>query len=479
MTTYKHRLHLSTHLSRPSLTCVPYLHPQSSRPSLSSITLTSCDFISVPHYLVVMFNFCESRNLYKVLDIDATATAASMRRAFCTAALRTHPDKGGSNAAFHAVNIAFEVLSCPASRAVYDRWLNQHCFPSSNTGVCTNIQKNCDCPNGSAHQTDGDQQPAKRRRSTGWPLVSKKAPRKKSRLDAALGLVRSALQSMSTLQRQVAILGMRPQVRTELLGYMERARQDTGTLCDVDADVESFDLRQGSPDCKPNLTTRSASTYVIGKVYSGIGVERIKYQANIHVKALRMYAREQSTVEMAIEHQIILVQMKQALTSRSIAEKRFWDDPRKALQVCKDVLHANGTSEAELGLRAWVHIRASRWLGPRCRIGSMATTLAIALDVHARLLRARAASWDVLRAEWVRLIRARKHITLREAEAIVDRSRHDTLQEHLTRAMVTVDRMLEQKGQRAAASSVKGRAKSAGRGHIKRSYVQSSAASRG
>merc|ERR1712139_336622 len=172
----------------------------------------------------------------------------------------------------------------------------------------------------------------------------------------------------------------------------------------------------------------------------------------IHVKALRLYTREQATLEAAIEHQIVLVQIKQALTTRIAGKEQLWDGHNDAFQVCQAVLQENGTSEAELGLRAWVHIRAPRWLGSRCRIGSMATDLASALAVHSRLLHAKATSWEALRAEWVHLVQIRKHVSLMEAEATVDSYRHATLRENLTRALLGVERIqAKQKVEKATA----------------------------
>lgn len=273
-----------------------------------------------------------------------------------------------------------------------------------------------------------------------------------SKVDDALELVRSLMQSMSMLQRQTAILNMVPQVRAKLLAYMERSRQAGSTSCK--AGRQSVHDSERSAKAKLKTTVREASTYDISKVYRANASQRLKYQANIHIKALRLYTREQSNLDAAIEHQIVLVQIKQALNARSIDDPEFWDDHRKALQVCEAVLQSNRTSEVELGLRAWVHLRAPRWLGSQCRIGSSVTTLASALQVHGRLLHAKATSWECLRAEWIHLVQVRKQLPLKEAESIVDRSREATLKEQLARALKDVQRILSREGQRKARSSV-------------------------
>ena len=48
-------------------------------------------------------------------------TAAQLRRAYRTASLRAHPDRGGSSAAFAAVAAAYETLADPDRRMRYDR----------------------------------------------------------------------------------------------------------------------------------------------------------------------------------------------------------------------------------------------------------------------------------------------------------------------------------------------------------------------
>jgi len=415
------------------------------------------------HPALIMFNVRGSRNLYEVLHINATADAAEIRKAFYSAALRTHPDKGGDSVAFRAVTAAFEILSCPAARRHYDELLQEPGLAPGNRSATTQLSRKR-----SSFQLDGDQMPSKRKRSASKASECKTS-QTISRLDAALGLVRSVLQSMSHSERQVSILGMPSQARTALLTYMERLRQDVDAKCDADAAHQPHLLWHQVHELKSNTMEQDASTYQIRKVYHESGSARVRYQANIHVKALRIYTREQTIFESAIEHQIVLVQIKQALIARSRQDSQVWCKPSAVLQVCQSVLHANNTSEALLGLRAWVHIRAASWIGHQHRIGSMASSLASAVELHARLLTARATSWECFRAEWVQLLQARKQVSLREAEATADRIRHDFLRKHVTRAIAAVERILNQGGQKAAVSSAPRR-----RGNISKSAANSS-----
>jgi hypothetical protein len=59
-------------------------------------------------------------SLYEVLDVSPSATDEQIRRAYRTAARRTHPDAGGSSPAFERVAIAYQVLGDPDRRRRYD-----------------------------------------------------------------------------------------------------------------------------------------------------------------------------------------------------------------------------------------------------------------------------------------------------------------------------------------------------------------------
>jgi hypothetical protein len=58
---------------------------------------------------------------YEVLGVSPTATDDELRRAYRLLLRQTHPDVGGSASKFHAVQIAWERIGSPESRAAYDR----------------------------------------------------------------------------------------------------------------------------------------------------------------------------------------------------------------------------------------------------------------------------------------------------------------------------------------------------------------------
>lgn len=58
---------------------------------------------------------------YEVLGVSASANHDELRRAYRRLLRHTHPDVGGSAERFHAVQIAWERIGSPTSRAAYDR----------------------------------------------------------------------------------------------------------------------------------------------------------------------------------------------------------------------------------------------------------------------------------------------------------------------------------------------------------------------
>ncbi|MFF2052191.1 J domain-containing protein [Leifsonia sp. NPDC058194] len=58
---------------------------------------------------------------YEVLGVRSTATQEELRRAYRRLARQTHPDTGGTAAAFQAVQEAWELVGEPDDRARYDR----------------------------------------------------------------------------------------------------------------------------------------------------------------------------------------------------------------------------------------------------------------------------------------------------------------------------------------------------------------------
>mmetsp|Transcript_56004 Transcript_56004/g.103610 ORF Transcript_56004/g.103610 Transcript_56004/m.103610 type:complete len:454 (-) Transcript_56004:4-1365(-) len=60
--------------------------------------------------------------LYDLLEVGTTATDADLRRAYRKLALRLHPDKGGNPDEFKRMKDAYDVLSDPHKRNLYDKY---------------------------------------------------------------------------------------------------------------------------------------------------------------------------------------------------------------------------------------------------------------------------------------------------------------------------------------------------------------------
>jgi len=167
----------------------------------------------------------------------------------------------------------------------------------------------------------------------------------------------------------------------------------------------------------------------------------------MHIKAMRLYARPRQSLDLAIEHQILFSHLRHAIVTEDKVDPNIWLDGERLYQVCQSVFKDMETSETDIGLHAFVHIRAQSWLGQSVQITSVSTTLSSALCLHARLLRARATSWEVFRAEWIQLMLGKGRLTWIEAEAVADKARQIALHQQVAKAVRSAEQALD-KGQR-------------------------------
>ena len=64
----------------------------------------------------------DNSKYYELIGVEKTATPDEIKKAFRKKALREHPDKGGDPEKFKEVTVAYEVLSDPEKRKIYDKY---------------------------------------------------------------------------------------------------------------------------------------------------------------------------------------------------------------------------------------------------------------------------------------------------------------------------------------------------------------------
>jgi DnaJ family protein A protein 2 len=64
----------------------------------------------------------DNKKLYEILGVDTEAKSDDIKKAFRKLAMKHHPDKGGDKEKFAELQEAYEVLSNPEKRDLYDKW---------------------------------------------------------------------------------------------------------------------------------------------------------------------------------------------------------------------------------------------------------------------------------------------------------------------------------------------------------------------
>lgn len=64
----------------------------------------------------------DTEKLYEVLGVDKSADEKEIKKAYRKMAVKHHPDKGGDEHFFKEVNAAYEILSDPKKRELYDKY---------------------------------------------------------------------------------------------------------------------------------------------------------------------------------------------------------------------------------------------------------------------------------------------------------------------------------------------------------------------
>lgn len=395
------------------------------------------------------------KDLYAELGLSPNAGTAEIQTAYWHKASIAHPNNGGSTEAFHSITFAFEVLSCPASRCLYDRARIQQMYQHRS---CFEF-KYTDRPPAKAHKfkhkskqrvisTDGLVMRKMQKRlapnSVTIPAAkrqrcinhSQEVPQEKKALATASSTVpavnnflerlRVILQSMTKDLRHAAIMGMDPCVRSALLAFMGTPQQQPVTM-------HSMSKRKTVRKKCANNTSFSRGT----DVRSIKRLHVVRYQAQLRMQYLRVYACPQADIEIAIKHQIIFTQIRQEIDG---AGEGIWKNPDQFCRIFNNVLMNKGTSERKLGLSVFVCMRADRWIDRSKTINSPVMALADAVAVHLQLLQAEETSWECLRAAWVALMLRTRHaqakrLSMADAEAVAENARQGLLQCQFAKAL--------------------------------------------
>ena len=64
----------------------------------------------------------QENNLYNILNIDENSTQEEIKKAYKKLIIINHPDKGGDALKFNKIHEAYQILSLPLTKQIYDRF---------------------------------------------------------------------------------------------------------------------------------------------------------------------------------------------------------------------------------------------------------------------------------------------------------------------------------------------------------------------
>lgn len=364
-----------------------------------------------------------------------------IRTAYRRAALTTHPDKdGGSADAFHAVTLAFDILSCRSTRKCYDKahatLLGKRARSirreASKRHATRKRPASCAALKGTKRQ----------RTAAGKQSIS---AAQTSNIPKAMEQLQMILQSMSAEVRRSSISRMPMAVRNVLLKFMAE-RSDSSNASPLTP------RKYPSLRCKKKRSVCGSRLRPIKNTYG------LSYSAQVDIGLLRLYTRGVRDIEKAIEHQLVLSQVRDVLYSADEESHEVWNNAGEVEQIIEDVLRKTGSSEEELGLRACVQMRATAYVERKHVMTSPAMSFRKVLPLRNRLVCARRESWDRFRAQWVNLMRSTrnarsKDLSQEDAETLCDEARKEFLEKQLALALRNTVRMLKAEEQKASKTS--------------------------
>lgn len=219
--------------------------------------------------------------------------------------------------------------------------------------------------------------------------TSKTFPR--SRLAVPLKRLKRALQGLEKSVRQRKLQELSKELRMELLKYME--------LTSISGHNTSSPLKLGACGLQRNR--------------QGL------FRAKMNLEHISLYSSYTAN-ELAVEHHIFLVRLRHLVTSGLKRGLEIAEAFQEAFGVLEK-LDLSGTCPVDVfpsqqqtsfssflhqqGIRAYLNIRAARWLGST-HVTSPVLPFTQILDLRKRLLIAREQGWDAFRAEWISMMQS-------------------------------------------------------------------------
>lgn len=335
-----------------------------------------------------------SRDCYEVLGVPRSAGDAEVRAAYRRLALLTHPDKGGSEAAFQEVNAAFDALSSAERRRSYD----------------------------GAH-------------AAGPPAPSVSA---EGRRERALRRLERAVAQAPREQRQAALASLPGDVARELLAWMERRRgvraeTSLAPSAGVRAGATSSPPRRCSGEdldeeligegeaCTSTLAVLPSDSCLPGGARANHGIKRAGGSSKlymVHMCFLNLLAVSRpAPLEAALRFRIALSLLKEAICARQASLEQLGPEELSGLfsDVAKAACATAGVQPEELRLSLTPWVSAVSEVGFKI-YGRRTQDVPSAMAQRAVLLRAKAEGWPSLRKAWLGLLCETR--SLAEAEAI-------------------------------------------------------------
>mmetsp|Transcript_51579 Transcript_51579/g.144126 ORF Transcript_51579/g.144126 Transcript_51579/m.144126 type:complete len:493 (-) Transcript_51579:10-1488(-) len=372
-------------------------------------------------------------DFYQVLQVSLDATTAEIRSAYRRNALLCHPDKGGTVESFQLLVCAFETLADEVSRAGYER---------------TRLQRKAAQVNGNQSVSRASESAQTKRKKLFRNDEKTDPHRFVLRLNCGVERLRSALQMVDSTRRKLIIEGLSVEVRDLLLRFMSHGsqsapdcsaassgdglrpdqgavalREDSASDCGLSVQsTTSFDSEDDAVSDAPRVLAlegatkdidtecpvgtlaapdRSGSTFLKGVDQLRRG-RQCSYRARLMFACLAFYTKYQPLLDVAIEHHILLVQIKQIVHSTGPLPMDAMAGNR-ILSACQQVLGEANTCIDEIGLH--VHVRLSL-LGNRrkIKVSSPVLPLEEAVFWRERLLVAKAEGWSSFRPVWLELL---------------------------------------------------------------------------